>query len=364
MDDGSNVFTENLLLLVNLTMCPELLLYLKRSLHNYQHVVGMGVGWKEIQGEVTDTPALRVYVREKVPRIKLHHADVIPSYIDGIRTDVLLERVGSPISAPYTCAGDIPALKASAKVSNLKGVIGKGTNLADGSGIGTLGFIAVPHGSTSGQHLALVSNRHVLLAHGAQKGDLIYQPSYRQHEGRCYFQRDTLNPIAEIADEGFEGNYAYHYPGESIAEYFIDCASAQFLSPGRVMRNPGEKHFKSIGRAHALDTFAGRELRVHKAGQGKQLGVVIGRVVDVMAPVTGSDGKRRENNMVIRADGEDLSFAEEGDSGALIVDHFDRAIGLLWGRSLSRKSEAFACHIHPVIARLNVTPLAYDLAFT
>jgi hypothetical protein len=60
--------------------------------------------------------------------------------------------------------------------------------------------------------------------------------------------------------------------------------------------------------------------------------------------------------------GRDAAFAEDGDSGALVVDDRNRAVGLLWGKSRRSRSEAFACHIQPVLECLNVTPITYDPA--
>jgi hypothetical protein len=250
----------------------DMLIHVKQRLHNYPQVVGVGFGWKEIQGEVTVVPAMRVYVTEKIPRTKLHHADIIPNSIAGIPTDVLLEKAGSSVSAANS--DFFSTLRASAKVSNLKGVLGNGAIEGEGSGLGTLGFFAALNGSAPGQHLVLVSNRHDMLAQGAQKGDLIYQPRYTQREGRCYFQSDALNPVAEILDEGFEGNYTYNYPGEAATEYFIDCATARLLTRDAVTvrseANSDGKHFTSIARAHALDWIRLPAASCACAKQGKE----------------------------------------------------------------------------------------------
>ena len=240
-----------------------------------------------------------------------------------------------------------------------------------GSGIGALGFFAKLRGAPGGRSLVLVSNRHVLLAHGAQKGDLVYQPEFSLKNGQYHFRSDRLNPIAEILDEGFEGNYTYRYPDEPAREYFIDCATARLLAEhttrtrsipppiGRQLK----AQFREIARVHEYDVFAGRELRVYKLGRAED--GVIGRVVDVMAPAITRDKQRRDNNLVIRTatrpGSSEPGFASEGDSGALIVDELNRAVGLLWGRSTQNKTEAFASHIHPVLHRLNVTPLPYNL---
>lgn len=329
----------------------------------------MGFGWKEVRGEITDVPAWRVYVSQKIPTSMLHHSNTIPSDIAGIATDVLTLNIGLPVSGKICCHG--AKLRAGATLSNLKGVLGNCIFNNEGSGIGALGFFAIQHDASNGQNLVMVSNRHVLLANNAQKGDLIYQPEYTLKNGQYYFQNDRLNPIAKILDEGLEGNYTYRYSGESPHQYFVDCATARLIVQ-QITRVPSapppigrrtKALFRRVARVHEFDVFAGRELRVYKLGRDNNS--IVGRVVDVRATVMTSNHKKRYNNIVIRAEtrkgNNEQSFAEDGDSGTLIVDELNRVVGLLWGRSLQNKAEAFACHIHPVLHRLKVTPLPYNL---
>src|SRR5215475_3587280 len=67
----------------------ELLARARRILELLPHVAGVGLGWREKCGEITDIPALRVYVRQKVARAELSQSDVIPAYYDGVLTDVV-----------------------------------------------------------------------------------------------------------------------------------------------------------------------------------------------------------------------------------------------------------------------------------
>jgi hypothetical protein len=330
-------------------------------------VHGVGFGWKEVEGKITNVPAWRVYVSEKLPGLMLRHANTIPREIAGIPTDVLILKTGLPVSGESYSHGAV--LTAGATLSNLKGVLSKSIIDNRGSGLGALGFFAALRGAPNWQNLVLVSNRHVLLAHGAQQGDLVFQPEYTLKNGQYHFRNDKLNPIAEILDEGLEGNYMYRYPDEPAREYFIDCATAR-LTAKHTTRIPADPPpigrrtkilFRGIARVHEFDVFAGRELQVYKLGRPE----VIGRVVDVRATVKTSDQRIRHNNLVIRAESQkgknEQSFADTGDSGALIVDELNRAVGLLWGKSLHNRTEAFACHIHPILHRLKVTPLPYNL---
>lgn len=53
------------------------------------NVVGVGVGYKEIDGLQTDALCIRVYVRKKVAANSLKPEDQIPELLDGFRTDVI-----------------------------------------------------------------------------------------------------------------------------------------------------------------------------------------------------------------------------------------------------------------------------------
>jgi hypothetical protein len=52
------------------------------------NVVGVGIGFKQIDGQFSDQLALIVNVRQKLPPTELAPADIVPPEIDGIPTDV------------------------------------------------------------------------------------------------------------------------------------------------------------------------------------------------------------------------------------------------------------------------------------
>jgi len=52
------------------------------------HVVGVGIGFRQRRGQLTDEVALVVNVDRKVSRGALSPEDVIPSEIEGIPVDV------------------------------------------------------------------------------------------------------------------------------------------------------------------------------------------------------------------------------------------------------------------------------------
>lgn len=343
----------------------ERVLHAERVLLRLPGVTGVGFGWKETGGEVTESPALRVYVRRKVPRCELRRAELVPERLAGLATDVLPARTGVPTvdleSAPRA------ALTSGLAITNLKAWVDRPSSGREGAGLGTLGFFAGTRGPDGRMTPALVSNRHVLLAHGARCGDFVYQPRYTRRDGVCVFHADSLDPVAAIADEGCADNYTYGYPGEAAQAYFVDCATARLLTARGVHATPelpppgvrGVTAVKGVARVHPLDVIDGRSPRVYKIGQAS--GITVGRVVDVAAPIATARGEQRLRNLIIRddrpADRRTGSFVEAGDSGALIVNERGAAVGLLWGMGDGRPPEAYACHIHPLLHRLDVTLL-------
>jgi len=52
------------------------------------NVVGVGIGYREQGGQMTDQVALTVMVKKKVPLSQLDAKDVIPPEIEGVMIDV------------------------------------------------------------------------------------------------------------------------------------------------------------------------------------------------------------------------------------------------------------------------------------
>jgi len=60
----------------------------EQELLSKPNVVGLGIGYREVEGQMTDQVGLIVMVRRKVPRAQLAPQEVIPAQIEGIPTDV------------------------------------------------------------------------------------------------------------------------------------------------------------------------------------------------------------------------------------------------------------------------------------
>ncbi|MCR4406156.1 MAG: hypothetical protein NUW24_04420 [Anaerolineae bacterium] len=60
----------------------------EQELLSKPNVVGLGIGYCEVRGQMTDQIGLIVMVRRKVPRTQLAPHEVIPPEIEGVPTDV------------------------------------------------------------------------------------------------------------------------------------------------------------------------------------------------------------------------------------------------------------------------------------
>ncbi len=60
----------------------------ERKLMKKQNVVGVGIGFREVGGQVTEQLALSVMVSQKLPLDQLRRRDVVPRELDGVVVDV------------------------------------------------------------------------------------------------------------------------------------------------------------------------------------------------------------------------------------------------------------------------------------
>jgi hypothetical protein len=124
-----------------------------------QHVVGIGVGYKETKGRKTNEISLVVLVRRKLDQVQLAASAVVPREVDGLRTDVIQ-------------VGDLrPLLTRTERWRPAPGGVSLGHYQITA---GTFG--AVVRDRATGTRLIL-SNNHVLAnSNNAQIGDAILQP--------------------------------------------------------------------------------------------------------------------------------------------------------------------------------------------
>lgn len=137
-----------------------------------QNVVGVGVGYKNAEGD----PSVVVLVEQKKPLDELRPEDVVPRNIEGVDTDVY--EVGKLMAFDAVDSGDAqsaPHLSASPRDRHRPFIPGGVSFGHHAVTAGTLGVVV--RDRKTGQRL-LLSNNHVIANNNeARKGDLILQPA-------------------------------------------------------------------------------------------------------------------------------------------------------------------------------------------
>ena len=343
------------------------------ELQTLPNVRSVGVGLRVRRGEPTGELAFRVYVDAKVPRAKLAPADLIPETIEGIPTDVL--QIGRARKLCWS-KGTRP----------LVGGVEIGDSPFDTFSMksGTLGCIV----TTADGKMAALSNEHVL-RHGMHSDRRVYQPLYDDCLGfEC-------NKIGESI-AGLEN----HFDHEGTS-FWIDCAIAildsgigrrfrlrrvihKILEPPIEIAMPagveGKVWINEEGKVVAIRDEAGAVIdRTRIRGPaaampgtvvwkvGNRSGLTVGIVDDPMGTVTDDVTEETNNNLIlVRAlagyEANDIrQFADEGDSGSILLDLSNRVIGIVTGLFKDETDDgedqffAYACNIDPVLAFLKVT---------
>jgi hypothetical protein len=294
------------------------------------NVIGMGIGYKKRGRQETDEPAVIFFVDKKVPVEALGIDDVIPKRIAGKPTDVIE-------------VGEIHLL---GRTSRHRPAV-PGVSIAHYRvTAGTFGAVVRDRKT---DELLILSNNHVLAnasdgRDGKSKiGDPVYQPgSYDggtsddaiAHLVRFVpFSRYTRDVDCKLASMGLRvanamirtvrPHYTLHL--ETLgATNLVDCALARPVKPDLI-----RPEILEIGRIRGTAEFTPGTL-VRKSGRTS--GVTSGTVKAVKVSLNVNMG---HGNDVVRFNEQVMAELKSlpGDSGSLIVDEDNRAVGLLFAGS-------------------------------
>ncbi len=269
-------------------------------------VIGVGQGFKETGGVTTTKKAILVLVKRKIPLEQLQKDQIVPHKLNGKITDVIE-------------VGDMQAYSAGNPAIALESYTERMKPSAPGVSIGhyliTAGtFGAVVYDRKNGQPLIL-SNNHVLAnsSNGrdrrAKIGDLILQP------GASDGGRISNDAIARLIK--------YVALNEYPRRNNVDCALAQPLNNGIIVP-------EIIGIGRVQGTIVGRVgMNIKKSG--RTTGLTTGKIRAVKVALNvgyGSGRTLRFDNQILATD-----MSAGGDSGSLVLDENNRAVGLLFAGS-------------------------------
>lgn len=306
------------------------------------NVVATGVGFKETDGVRTGEIGIVCSVEQKVPAAELTAAQLVPRSVDGVVTDVV-------------ATGPLRAL--SAHLERHRPAPG-------GVSIGHRDITAGTLGCTvrRGQALYILSNNHVLAdVNRAQPGDPILQPGpydggrlpddaiavletfvpihLLEEESGCGTARavtSLLNGVSRLLGSGARLKAV----SARAVENLVDAALALPLDEGWLA-----PEILGVGRVRGV---ARVELGMPLRKSGRTTGVTSGEVVqvDVTADVRMGERTARFADQFMAG-----AMSQGGDSGSLVVDGEDRAVGLLFAGS---DTTTICNRIEHVLAALEV----------
>ena len=319
----------------------------QRLLHR-ANVVGVGVGYKHSQGAPTTELAVVVSVRAKLPLAALAAADRVPRTVAGVHTDVVetgeLRALATLLAVPPRLDAFAPVAKMAIAPTDRLRPARPGLSLGHSQvTAGTFGCLV-----RRGGDVFILSNNHVLAnSNNARVGDAIWQPG-RADGGQPEDQIGNLADFVPIAFEGEETppppvagdgcapvlgllatlleqlqmGPAAEAPQNAPGANLVDCALARPTTPELV--NPdilGIGVPEGVGHA-TLGT------QVQKSGRttGHTRGTIL--QVDVTASINyGGHAAVFSNQLMAGA------MSQGGDSGSLVLDLHNQAVGLLFAGS-------------------------------
>jgi len=281
------------------------------SLFDLDNVNGVGIGYKDIKGEIQDELCIKVFVQQKLKEKDLGKSQVIPKEIDGIKTDVF----------------DVGIIEAQAYTARLRPA-------KPGFSIGHFNITAGTFGGMvrdncyPGKYYIL-SNNHVLAnSNNAAIGDAILQP------GRA---DGGLNPRDKIATLKKFVPIKYGRKNYNL----VDAAIAKPLNMAMVM---GSIYRLGIPRGIQEATLG---MNVIKTGRTTQTTANVVTATDATMAVNYGVGVAYFRNQFVTND-----MSDGGDSGSLLLNRSTReAVGLLFAGS---SQVTIFNNIHNVMMALNV----------
>jgi hypothetical protein len=299
----------------------------RESLKRFSGFVDLGIGHKEVRGQLTNEIAWRVYVLEKKAHELLAINQLVPRRIAGISTDVVAKLRSRPTFGEDERATLVPGIKIE----------------SDFKERGTLGCFAR---LKSDQTPVLLSNHHIL--YGFSKNSLdVGQPkpsccwwckckiiAKNVGDGRNAFNLVTVDVVDDEGKRKFHGSET-------------DCAIAR-LNGKRPFSNDIPFIGTIAGTPPAGDFGVVVGSEVEKVGfrTGHTKGIIIespaitqkyrggSDIPKILLPYSGSEDQFLElpesiNQLFIMPKPGFPKFVEGGDSGSVVVNNQKQVIGLI-----------------------------------
>jgi hypothetical protein len=293
-----------------------------------QGVTGVDVGYKYVDGELTDEIAIRVMVEKKKKSVPADQK--VPGTIDGVKTDVIERTFFLHASRNQKPVEELDLETDNGTYNPLRGGVSIGPVRAVQGQVwaGTLG--AVVRDNNTGNPL-LLSNFHVLAVdQDGQPGDAVAQPSLVDGG------RDPTSIVGALQRVALTGT--------------VDAAVASLQGRGHSVE------IIEIGTISGTAT-ATPGMAVRKRGRttGLTYGIVDGVSLSITLPYPGNVGSKTLTDQIdVRPDTvHNAEFADHGDSGAVLVNDEGKIVGLHFAGS--NDGHGVANPIADVLSALDVS---------
>jgi len=281
----------------------------------HPNVRGIGVGVKWKNGQPTGEPAVLVLVTHKIAKEDLSKAEMVPSKIGNLPTDVLA------IGEPFAGDGEAGIQTLTKRIRPAKGGYSVGHKDITAGTIATCVYDILPGGSTNPPvhgvgippKYYILSNNHVLAnSNAASLGDAILQP------GPFDGGTDPADRIATLS-RFIPINFA---PGSTN---LVDCAIGQ----GQFHDLDREIYWSCCVRGWRRK--AGVQVGMTVKKTGRTTNFTTGRITAINATVDVNYGGGKVARFVDQIVTTNMSAG--GDSGSLVMKRDNIAVGLLFAGS-------------------------------
>lgn len=315
----------------------------------HKNLIGVGYGPKECQDDVTLDLSIRLYVPEKIRDEKKLPSPRFTEKLGEFPTDVI--EVGSLNANPQD--------NKSSVANHLRPALGGtsvGLYIEGNETSGTLGMVVPGTGAYRGRYFIL-SNNHVLAnLNKAKTGAPIVQPG--SLDGGTE-KRDQIGEFFKCVQlELGRAKLQLNDQPKNIVDAAL--AKVEFGNVSREIYWIGyPKGWRKKETVQKAFTTAKGRLKVQKVGRTTNYTVGEVRDLGFDGRVDYANGKFAyfEDQLLITSATKWHRFAEEGDSGAIVLDMENRIIGLLFGAG---KTYSVANHIEDVWKELGAVGAAFD----
>ena len=282
---------------------------------------GVDVGFRYVNGEATETLAVRVHVSKKRAASELAATDILPRELNGLPIDVLETQ-------PVVHRGP-------GRPGDRHAILAGGMSVGREHGpAGTISAIVIDNQTN---RPAVLSNAHVLAGHSSAPGDLVLQPG----------DSDASDTVAHLT--------------RSILNWHGDAAIASLTNARAWLpMQYASKGFVNTVRAPHLGEALVKQGRSKEGVFGRIDGEGIYRIHYEVAP--GHFAPYDISGFMIAQCEEAGDSAQGGDSGALWVGREDRAaVGLHMAGTAGPR--VISCHLPRVLDALDVRLASFEDLF-